>query len=112
MNDDKSWGRIVDAIDIKFGISKHGREERQVADARDLNERVSFITFERAGETYKIERVVGPAILDRRTIGSRRIGSDVRFENVYDRNETTAKTRFYKEVGDEWQEISPDSLGL
>ncbi len=112
MPEDKGWERIVDAIDTKYGVTDHGRSTRAVADARELTEHVAWIVFERAGERYKLERVTGPAIINRRTIGSRRIGSDVRFENVYDPEETSTKTNLYRHEAEEWTAISPDELGL
>jgi hypothetical protein len=112
MNDDRGWERIVDAIDTKFGVADHGRETRAVEDARELTEKVAWIAFDRGGERYKLERVTGPAIINRRTIGSNRIGSDVRFENVYDPDETTHRTNLYRKDGEEWESINPDELGL
>jgi hypothetical protein len=112
MDTDKGWDRIVDAIDTKFGIVKHGRSERPVEDAREMTEKVAYVEFERNGERFKLERVAGPAIVDRRTIGSRRIGSDVRFQNVYDASETTFRTNFYRQDGDEWETMDPSALGL
>jgi hypothetical protein len=110
--EDKGWDRIVDAIEQKFGIQKHGRSERPVEDAREMTEKVAYVIFDREGERYKLERVAGPAIIDRKTFGSRRIGSDVRYENVYDPDEITFKTNFYREDGDEWEPIDPSALGL
>jgi hypothetical protein len=112
MNDDKSWDRIVDAIDTRFGIDKHGRSERKIPDAMHLTEKVAFIEFERGGEPYRLERTTGPAIIDRRTVGARRAGAEVRFENVYDPDEIGHKTSLFKKDGDEWAAISPEELGI
>jgi hypothetical protein len=112
MAEDKGWERIVDAIDTKFGVADHGRSTRPVEDARELTEKIAWIVFERDGQRYKLERVAGPAIINRRTIGSRRIGSDVRYENVYDPEETTFHTNLYRQVGGEWEGINPEELGL
>ena len=112
MNEDRSWDRIVDAIETRFGIAHHGRSERKIADAMHLTEKVAFIEFERNGEPYRLERVTGPAIIDRRTIGARRAGSEVRFENVYDPEEIGHKTIVLKKEAGEWAIISPDELGI
>ena len=113
MPEDKAWERIVDAIETKYGLTDHGRQTRPVADRHDLTEHVAFIVFERGGERYKLERVQGPAIIDRKTFGAKRIGSDVRYENVYDPEETSMRTNFYRgdEAG-EWVAIDPSELGL
>ena len=112
MNEDKSWDRIVDAIDTRFGITKHGRLERKIADAMHLTEKVAFIEFDRDGEPYRLERTTGPAIIDRRTIGARRAGSEIHFENVYDPEETAHKTFVFKKIAGEWEAVSPDELGV
>jgi hypothetical protein len=112
MTEDRGWERIVDAIDTKFGVQDHGRSQRPVEDARELTEHVAWIVFERGGDRYKLERVSGPAIINRKTIGSRRIGSDVRYENVYDPEETSHRTNLYRKDGEEWEAINPDELGL
>lgn len=112
MDEDRAWDRIVDAIDIKFGIIKHGREKRPLEDAQNLTEDISFIIFDRNDERYKMERVSSPAITDRRQVGARRIGGETHMQNSYDANEVARKTILLREDGDEWTEISPDSLQL
>lgn len=112
MQEDKGWDRIVDAVDAKFGIKDHGRSKRPVEDARHLTENVSFVVFERAGERYKLERVQGPAIIDRKTIGARRAGADVRYENVFDPTETSFRTNLYRDEAGEWVAIDAKELGL
>lgn len=112
MRDDKAWDRITDAIDSRFGIIGHGRSTEALPDHTDLTQYVAFITFERDAQTYKLERVAGPAIIDRKTFGAKRIGSDVRYENVYDASETSYRTNLYRQEGGEWVSIDPGALGL
>ncbi len=112
MEEDRAWDRIVDAIDIKFGIVKYGREQRPVEDAQNLTEHISFIIFDREDERYRMERITGPAIVDRRQVGARRIGGETHMQNSYDPNEVSRKTILLREDGDEWVAINPDSLQL
>lgn len=112
MPEDKVWDRITDAIDTKYGILDHGRTKRNLEDKRDLTEHVSFVTFKRSGQEYKLERIAGPAIIDRKTVGSKRIGSDVRFENIYDPTETSFRTNLYRQEAGEWVSVNPEELGL
>ncbi len=112
MQDDKAWDRIVDAIDTKFGLIKHGRTTRAVADAPDLTEHVSFVIFSRDGEKLKLERVQGPAIIDRKTMGARRAGASTRVENIYDPSETSLRTNVFRENGDDWESIDLSAIGL
>jgi hypothetical protein len=113
MQDDKAWDRIVDAIDTKFGLTGHGRTKRALADAPDLTEAVAHVTFDRDGHTYKLERVQGPAIIDRKTVGARRAGATTHMQNVYDPHETSFRTNLYRQTGaGEWEQIDPGALGL
>ena len=109
---DSSWDRITDAIDMQFGLKDHGRETRPVADAVHLTEQVKFVVFERSGERYKLERVTGPAIIDRKSVGAKRIGADIHFENVYDTEETASRINLYRDETGEWVAIDPSALGL
>jgi hypothetical protein len=112
MQDDRAWDRIVDAIDTKFGLTDHGRTKRPVEDAPELTEHVTCVIFEREGEKIKLERVQGPAIIDRKTMGARRAGAVTRVENVYDPDETSLRTNVYRQNGTDWEPIDPGVLGL
>ncbi len=112
MEDDRAWDRITDAIDIKFGIIKHGRETRPVEDAQNLTQSVLFIIFDRDGERYRMERITGPAITDRRNVGAHRIGGETHMQNSYNANDLVRHTVLLREEGDEWVIINPDSLQL
>jgi hypothetical protein len=112
MQDDRAWDRIVDAIETKFGLSDHGKSKRPVEDAPDLTEFVSFVIFNRDGETLKVERVQGPAIIDRKTMGARRSGATTRVENVYDPDEVSLRTNLYRKDGPDWERIDAAALGL
>jgi hypothetical protein len=112
MQDDKAWDRIVDAIETKFGLIEHGRTKRPVEDARDLTEYVSFVIFNRDGEKLKLERVQGPAIIDRKTMGARRAGATTRVENVYDPHETSLRTNVFRWDGTDWEPVDQSAIGL
>ncbi|HEX3082196.1 MAG TPA: hypothetical protein VHQ86_02995 [Candidatus Saccharimonadia bacterium] len=112
MQEDRAWDRIADAIDTKYGLIEHGRKKRPVEDAPDLTEHVSFIIFERDGEKLKLERVQGPAIIDRKTMGARRAGAATHVENVYDTSEVSLRTDLFRWDGTEWQPLDPSALGL
>ena len=112
MNDDTSWDRIVDAIDSRFGLDKHGRLERPIEDHLDLTEKVAFIEFTRDGDKYRLERVTGPAIIDKKAIGGRRVGAELRYETVYDAHDITHRTNFFKDDGGEWTRLDMSNLQL
>jgi hypothetical protein len=112
MQEDRAWDRIVDAVDTKFGLTDHGKSKRQIEDNHELTEYISFVVFERGGTKYKLERVQGPAIIDRKTIGARRAGATVRMQNVYDPSETSFRTNLYKDDAGIWEPVDPSALGL
>lgn len=113
MNDDHAWDRIVDAIDSRYGITTHGRTTRPVDDNHELTEQVAFITFSKDGQELKIERIKGPAIVDRKTIGARRAGATMHYQNVYDPSEISFRTVvFRKNETGEWEEVGLQELGL
>jgi hypothetical protein len=112
MQDDRAWDRIVDAIEQKFGLDEHGRSKRPVQDAPDLTEYVSFVIFKRDGEKLKLERVQGPAIIDRKTMGAKRAGATTHAQNIYDPEEVSFRSNLYKWDGVEWEAIDPSVLGF
>jgi hypothetical protein len=112
MQDDRGWDKIVDAIDVRFGIDKHGRFTEPLEDRADLERHVAFIEFEKSGEPYRLERVASPAILDRKTHYHKAAGSDVRYENVYDPDDISFKTNLYHKNGTEWELVDPSELQL
>jgi hypothetical protein len=109
---DTAWDRLTDAIDIKFGLNRHGRLERPLDDAPHLREQVQFVEFERAGQTYRLERSTGPAIVERKAIGGHRIGASVHYQNTYDATEEQSKVRLLQQAGSDWEPVEIDQLGL
>jgi hypothetical protein len=110
--EDAGWNRMTDAIEAKFGLKSHGRSKRPVEDAKDLTEEVAFVIFQRDGEEYMLERVTGPAIIERKTFGAKRAGSALRYENVYDPEEIGHRTNFYRKAGDDWELLDPSAMQL
>lgn len=109
---DSGWDKIIDAIDVKFGIEGSGKSTETLPDNHELTQEIRFITFVRDGDTYKLERIARPAILDRRSIHHKAAGSGVRFQNIYDTENITFITNFYKKTGEEWVQIDPNDLAL
>jgi hypothetical protein len=109
---DNAWERLVDAIDIKAGIGRHGREQRPLENRTDLNETVEFIEFELKGEPYRMERITGPAVIDRKSHYSHRGGTASRIENIYDPNETQSRIQLYTKVAGEWEPRETSELSI
>jgi hypothetical protein len=109
---DASWERITDGIDMKVGIDRHGSESRPLADRPELQERVEFIEFQQRGQSFRLERTTGPAIVDRKTHYSHRPGVANRVEYFYDPEETAHKVTLYRRQEEEWQPIELADLEL
>jgi hypothetical protein len=109
---DHGWDNLVDALDSKFGLSDHGRYTEPLEDNPELTQTVRFVCFVKDGKTYKAERVEAPAIVDRKSHYHKAAGSGVRFENIYDPDQTSYKIRFFIKNGDEWENIEPQELAL
>lgn len=107
-----AWDRLTDAIDLKFGLTRHGRLERPLEDAPHLREKVQFVEFDRSGRSYRLERSVGPALVDRKAIGGNRIGASVHYQNTYDPTEEQAKVRLLEDQAGEWAPAELEQLGL
>ena len=108
----QGWERLVDLVDLKFGIGKHGKRQEQLEDNPQLSQEIDYVCFEREGKQYRLQRVSGPAIIDKKTIYHRAAGSSVRFENVYDTTQTSHRMELYLQQGDEWQKIDLQDLSL
>jgi predicted NUDIX family phosphoesterase len=109
---DPGWDRIVDAIDGRFGIIDHGRYKEPLEDKPELDQQVSYVTFKKNGQTYKMERVARPAIIDKKSHYHKSIGSGVRFENIYDADQTTFITHCYVKAGDDWEPVEASELAV
>lgn len=109
---DAAWERLVDSIDIKTGVDRHGKNQRPVAERPDLQEVVEYVEFESGGRQLKLERVTGPAIVDRKTHYSHRPGVANRVETIYDASETASRVQLLQKLDDVWQEVELNTLDL
>jgi hypothetical protein len=100
---DSAWERLIDSIDATVGMDAHRKSMRPLEDRSDLQEQVEVFEFERGGARFKLQRVSGPAVIDRKSHYSHRAGTANRLENIYDEHETGHKITLYREVGGEWQ---------
>ncbi len=61
---------------------------------------------------FKVVRENKPVVLDKKQFYSHRQGDTARTEYTFSDTELSHKIRVYKEVDDEWEEISAETLGL
>lgn len=107
---DQAWEQLVDLIDQKYGINKHRRHTEEIDGKTKLERLHDEIEFDREGQTYKIDRVSSPAVVDTKTHYVHR-GTAQRVEHTYDPAELVHKVVFYKQADDgSWHEIDPESF--
>ena len=107
---DSAWEELVDLIDEQYEIDKSNRHEEPLEGEKKLKQTIESIEFEKDNIKYKIDRVTGPRIIDKKTFYSGH-GSANRMQYVYDPEETSSKVVFYKQLVDgNYNEISPEDL--
>lgn len=110
--EDIAWDKIVDAIDSRYGLDRHGRNQEPLEDRTDLMQNIAFIEFTRNGQEYRLERVSRPAIIDKKSHYHKAASGGIRYENVYDTDTIAHQTKMYRRNGSEWAPIEADELGL
>ena len=107
---DKAWEDLVDLIDQKFTVDKTESAELPLEDEPKLKKTTQSIYFEKDNIKFKIERSVGPKIIDKKTFYSGQgVASHAKY--IYDPGETSSKVVFYRQLPDgNFNEISPDKL--
>lgn len=107
---DKAWDELINLIDEKYHIDSSDRLTEKLEDDGALTRTIERIEFEKDNVKYRIDRITGPLILDKKTHYHHR-GSANRIEYVYDPEETSTKVVFYQQLADgHFNEISPESM--
>jgi hypothetical protein len=107
---DKAWEDLIDLIDSQYTIDKTERDERPLEDDPKLKKIVESIYFEKDNVKFKIERTVGPRVIDKKTFYSGQ-GVANHAKYVYDPSETSSKVLFFKQLADgNFNEIPPEDL--
>ncbi len=106
MNDEK-WENIKGRIKDDFELVEEG--------GKDLEESpgyVEFVIFNGPLGKMKLERTTRPVVLDKKTIGSRRIGGDTQVEYIYSEDEFSQKFQAFKwdENQNDWIEMEAKSF--
>lgn len=99
MNVEK-WEEIKGLVKDKFVI-----EEEEVEELEDVpGGTVEYITFEGPLGRMRLEFVTKPVLLEQKTLGSRRIGSETAVQNVYSEDEFTHTFKAYQwsDTDEEW----------
>lgn len=101
MNDEK-WQNLVGKVKDDLEFLEEGKEDLE--ESPGFRE---FIIFRGPLGKMKFERVTRPVVLDKKTIGSRRIGGETAVEYVYSDSEFSQRFQVFKFDVDEgkWLEI-------
>ena len=107
MNQER-WENLIDDIKDKFEVEEHDSKHLDEMGGTDIE----FIVFKSPLGKVKLEYIVKPVVLDKKTNYSQRIGSETSVEYVYSENEKTSRLVAYKwdETENDWVEISADSF--
>jgi hypothetical protein len=99
----EKWSELQTRVENDFTVLNKGTEPGQIP-----GETVEFIEWELGGRQLRAEWHDKPRLKDKKTIYSRRAGSQTVEQFEYDEEERVNFARFLERVGedDEWREIS------
>ncbi len=107
---DEKWKDIVGRVQDEFEVLEH--------DTFDLDPgpgNAEYIIFKGPLGKMKLERTTRPVVLDKKGLGSRRIGSQTHVEYIYSDTEQTHAFKAYRwsDADDRWVEMAAgDSFSL
>jgi len=104
----EKWENVKGMVKDKFDV-----EEEGIVDMPDTPQGlVEFIIFLSPLGRIKLEYITRPVILDKKTIGSRRIGSETTVEYIYSEDEFFSTFKAYKWEDGDWVEMAQEKLGV
>ncbi len=99
---DEKWQDIIGRVKDDFEVLEHETKEL------DSNPgSVEYIIFNGPLGKMKLERTTRPLVLDKKGLGSRRIGSQTKVEYIYSDTEETHTFKAYK-----WDEGQEDWVAM
>lgn len=110
MTDDR-WQDIIAHIKDKFEVLDH----QTLALAEEAGPgSVEYIEFNGPLGRMKLERLTKPLITGKKTLGSRRIGSETAVSYVYSDTEQTHQFAAFRwdDASEDWLEMSKDSSAM
>lgn len=108
---DEKWLDTVATIKDKFPVLEEGKEDLSEEEGRGFRE---FVIFNGPLGKMKIERTTKAVIIGKKTIGSKRMGSQAVVEYIYSDTEKSQKFKAYKwdDGQDDWIEIVLNEGGV
>lgn len=104
---DERWKEIITKIKNAFEVSVHETEELPENVGKGT---VEYIEFEGPLGKMRLERTTQAVVLDKKTLGSRRIGGETAVQYVYSDDEVFHKFSAlqWNDVTGEWDEMKMD----
>ena len=105
----EKWKDIIGNIKDNFEVEDEGSQHLEDEGGVDIE----YIVFKGPLGKIRLEFVVKPVILDKKTTYSRRIGSETKIDYVYSETEKSNTLMAFKwdNDRDDWAEIDSSSFG-
>lgn len=102
----EKWKNILGNIKDNFAVEEKGSEHLDEEGGIDIE----YVVFTGPTGKVRLEFISKPVVLDKKTIYSRRIGSETKIEYVYSETERAYKLMAYKwdEKEGEWVEMKEE----
>lgn len=99
----EKWTQIIGNIKDNFEVEDEGEEQIEEEGGID----VKYIIFKGPLGRMRLEFIVRPVVLDKKTTYSKRIGSETKVDYVYSQDEKSYAMAAYKwnESENDWQEM-------
>ena len=100
---EEKWVKIINNIKDNFALEDEG--EQHIDDEGGVD--IKFIVFKGPLGRMRLEYIIKPVILDKKTTYSRRIGSETKVDYVYSEEDKSHQMIAYKwdEGQDDWLEM-------
>ena len=103
----EKWKKIIDMVNENFKIFDKGEEELELG-------KIEWIEFDSPLGKLRLELLEKPKIIDKKTLYTTRIGSDVKVEYVYSKDEKIYEFSAFRwdDESEEWLEIDAEDLNF
>ena len=103
------WKEILGNIKDNFAVEDEGSERLEEEGGADIE----YVIFKGPLGKMRLEFISKPVVLDKKTIYSKRIGSETKVEYVYGEEKSHALNVYkWDEGGDNWMEIEAEKFNL
>lgn len=109
----EKWENLTGMIRENFGIDEQRKEKLDLgedAKGKKVEGEIEIIEFKGPLGMMKLELIIKPLILEKKTLYSHRIGGQVRVNYLYSETEKTYQLKAYQKKENEWIEIKAEKL--